>query len=253
MRLLIICLFCLACLPLAAQSVNSKGNTHKLSLEASAGVNYAIMRSPRPDRITNSGLQLLPGYRVGITGTQHLGYSRTKLLLGFDLINDRGVLRDYTKTSINGFFSEVAAGRIRTGELMIDETHLRGNLGVRIDWEKVALISSFSVSGVVSGGQVFDFIQTTTAISDPVTGITIQLDEPLVSSGSIAYPESELRQNTYGALLLAGGYRISDRFTVWLELELGVQMGSGFSLDREYKQHNARLGLVAGYRIFGQL
>lgn len=253
MRLLIICLFCLACLPLAAQSTNFKGNTHKLGLEISGGVNYAIIRNPKPDRITYSGLQLLPGYRVGITGTQHLGYSRTKLLLGFDLLKDRTVLQNYTKTSVDNFFPVAGTSRVRAGELMIDETHLRGNLGVRIDWEKVAMISSFSVSGVVSGSQVFDFVQTTTAVSDPFTGITIQLDEPLVSSGSIAYPESELRQNTYGALLLAGGYRVSDRFTILLELELGVQLCSGFSPDREYKQRNARLGLVAGYRIFGQL
>ncbi len=252
MRNLFVSTLLLLSLPLLAQSEGRHGTATTFSLDGTVGMNYALSRKPRPDRISSQGVALQTGLRAGLAGNLHLSYSRTSLILGFDLIQDRVIVNNYTKQSNSNLLFEPEPLRIRTGELAVNETQLRGHLGVRIDWEKVALISSFSVSGMVSGGQTFDFVQTTRGFADPFTGNTIFLDEPLVASGSVDYPTQALRENTYGALLLAGGYRLSPRFTLWLELELGLQVGRSISSDREYRQFNSRIGLMAGYRLVGQ-
>lgn len=253
MRGFIFLLLLLSGTPASAQNYPVERVAPLFRLEVLAGANLAINRKPRPSRISSQGAQLLPGYRLGLAGNLSLSNSRTSLLFSLDFIQDRMVVTNYTKNSSNSLNGGPLADRFRTGELDINETHLRGAFGVRIDWKKISLISAFSVSGFVGGGQTYAFEQRTSSVIDPFTGLIITLAEPLVSSGSVEYPTEALRRNTYGALVVAPAYRLTPRLSLSLELELGVQLGGGVSLSEEYKQHNARLGLVVGYRIFGQL
>lgn len=135
---------------------------------------------------------------------------------------------------------------------MVRETHLRGMIAHRININKFDVQYGFSVSGRVGGEQTYNFQQTTTAWQDPVTGGRIVFDEPLVSNGTLTFPESQLNENTYLGLLLGGGFRATPRLGLRLEWEMGVHLRNRSFISNRYKQYHQRLGLSLSYRFFGE-
>lgn len=222
--------------------------------ELAAGSNFALGYTPLLSRITVSGRTVLPGWRAGIRGTMAGRQSRSILLLGLDIFQDQTDLLHYRQTSQSFFdFSAVEDQiRFREGTLVIRETHLRGMIGHRIMLNKFDVQYGFSVSGRIGGEQTYDFLQTTTAWVDPITGGRIVFDEPLVSNGSQTFPEAQLNANTYLGFLLGGGYYITSRLGLRVEWELGIHLRNGTFISNRYKQSHQRLGLFLSYRLFGE-
>lgn len=236
---------------LSAQAQRGLPNQTIWNLELQAGTSFALSRKPVLKRIDFSGRTFRPGWRLGAAAILSGRISKSALVMGLDLINDRVDLNDYAplRPRTNEVTGEAFASP-RIGTLRINETQLRGLIGHRIDINPVTLQYGLSFSAYVGGGRRYDFVQTTTSFTDPITGQPIPLDEPLVSSGSSDVPKSELNRGAYGGLLIAVGYSVTPRLNILLDFEQGLVFRNGAKLDNRYKQEHIRLGIVAAYRFF---
>lgn len=221
-------------------------------IELQAGTNAALSHKPVLSRIDYSGRTYQPSWRVGLTAVMSGRKSKSSLLLGADIINDRLAFNDYEVGGVNDAFfmgDILSVGSGRRGEFQINETQLRVLIGHRINLNPVSLEYGFAISGRLFGGQQFDFVQTTASWVDPITGLPLILEEPLVSSGTAEVPKNELNRNAYTALVLATGYRVTERLAVRLEAELGLVLRRDV-LENRYRQQRLRLGLVAAYALY---
>lgn len=220
-------------------------------LELQAGTNFALSRKPVLERIDFTDRTLQLGWRLGAAAIMGGRISKSSLVMGLDLLNDRVDLNGYAplKPRINEDTGEVFPSP-RIGTLRVNETQLRGLIGHRIDINPVTLQYGLGFSAYVGGGRRFDFVQTTLSFTDPITGQPIPLEEPLISSGNSEVPKAELNKSAYGGLIMAVGYAITPRLNILLDTELGLVFRNGTNLDNRYKQDHFRLGIVAAYSFY---
>lgn len=241
---------------LFAQTLTDGYRSTHWSVELSGGANFAVNHNPVLDRISTDGRNLLPGMRGGLAGVMSGELSKSSLMVGVDIIQDRVDLLDYREEPLDvarQFGIAVGSnGRVREGTLRVRETQLRVRVQHRVAIKKFDVEYGLLVSGRIGGDQRYDFQQTTTDWVDPITGQLLAFDEPLMSNGSYIIPEEQLNSNTYGGFLLGGGYRITPRLGVRVEWELGVNLRNGIFIENRYKQYHERLGISLSYGLFGE-
>lgn len=237
---------------LAAQNTSSVSGQSVFGLELRAGTNLTLNHRPVFERIDFDNRTLQPGWRAGLTGVLGGELSRSSLVFSLDFINDRITLNGYRQQRFAVADTDVVpdlANR-REGKFTVNENQIRGLLAHRIELAAFRVEYGFSISGFVGGRQRYDFTQTTVSWSDPVSGLPIVFEEPLISTGSVKVPNAELGRAAYGAFVFGGGYRITDQLSLSLEMEFGLTFRDRTKIDNRYKQKRSRLGLVVAYRFF---
>lgn len=226
------------------------GDGNWLAVEVSAGGNLITRRRLLNDFPTVDGLQPGLGARAGLKAT-FFPESDVRLILGVNFLNDRGTLNNYRKESTGGllFLDEPnEVNRVRAGDVTINEKWWRLSLGLGFPLGRFSGELAFMASSIISGSQLYNYQQTTTAFVDPITRQTIPLNSPIVRAGSRDF----YRENFggYGGITLALSYPLTERLSVALEYEQGWHLDSNGGRFDEWRQRRSRMGLTVGYRLF---